>query len=61
MPIALYPGMRICQISFERLSSKEELPYGHPTRNSKYQNQQGATSSKIHLDRELRGKKNLKL
>lgn len=53
MPIALYPGMRICQLSFEYLSSKAELPYGHPSRNSKYQGQRGPTSSRIHLDREV--------
>lgn len=53
MPIALYPGMRICQLSFEFLSSKVKLPYGHPSRNSKYQGQRGPTSSRIHLDREL--------
>lgn len=51
MPIALYPGMRICQISFETLSSVSELPYGHPSRNSKYQDQQGVVSSRIHLDK----------
>lgn len=51
MPIALYPGMRICQISFETLSSSAELPYGHPIRGSKYQNQMGPISSRIHLDR----------
>jgi dCTP deaminase len=53
MPIALYPGMRICQLSFEYLSSKAEVPYGHPSRNSKYQGQRGPTSSRIHLDREV--------
>jgi dCTP deaminase len=51
MPIALYPGMRICQLSFEYLSSKAEVPYGHPSRNSKYQGQKGPTSSRIHLDK----------
>jgi dCTP deaminase len=54
MPIALYPGMRICQLSFETLSSKVELPYGHPARDSKYQDQRGAISSRIHLDDELK-------
>jgi dCTP deaminase len=27
VPVALYPGMRICQISFQKLSSKCETPY----------------------------------
>ncbi len=53
MPIALYPGMRICQISFESLSSSAELPYGHPRRGSKYQDQRGPISSRIHLDRRM--------
>jgi dCTP deaminase len=54
MPIALYPGMRVCQLSFEFLSSKAERPYGHPARNSKYQGQRGPTSSRIHLDKKVR-------
>jgi len=51
MPIALYPGMRICQLSFEIMSSKVEVPYGHPSRDSKYQDQKGPISSRIHLDK----------
>ncbi len=54
MPIALRPGMRICQLALEKLSSPSERPYGHPTRESKYQMQRGATSSRIHLDKEFR-------
>ncbi|MFQ6105529.1 MAG: dCTP deaminase [Candidatus Hydrothermarchaeaceae archaeon] len=54
MPIALYPGMRICQISFETISSRAELPYGHPSRNSKYQEQHGPMSSRIYLDKEFK-------
>lgn len=54
MPIALYPGMRICQLSFETISSKAELPYGHPKRDSKYQDQRGPISSRIHLDDEFK-------
>lgn len=56
MPIALYSGMRICQISFETLSSRAEIPYGDKRKKSKYQDQREPTSSKIHLDDELRGK-----
>lgn len=56
MPIALYPGMRICQLSFEILSSKVEVPYGHPSRDSKYQDQRGPISSRIHLDNEFKDK-----
>lgn len=53
MPIALHPGMRICQLAFELMSSPAERPYGHPSRMSKYQYQKGATASRIHLDREF--------
>lgn len=53
MPVALYAGMRICQISFEILSSKAEVPYGDERKKSKYQNQKEPTSSKIHLDMEF--------
>src|SRR3989337_1066358 len=37
MPVALYPRMRICTFTFERLSSPAEHPYG--SRPSKYQGQ----------------------
>ncbi len=57
MPIALRPGMRICQISFEKLLSPAEKPYGHPDRDSKYQDQKGATSSRIRFDREVLARK----
>jgi dCTP deaminase len=49
IPIALYPGMRIGQISFMRLESPAEKPYGKE-RGSKYQNQKGPTVSKIWKD-----------
>ncbi len=51
LPVILYPGMRICQISFEMLFSPAERPYGHEKRKSKYQEQKGTTPSKVHLDR----------
>ncbi len=28
MPVALYPGMRICSFTFEQLSSRVAVPYG---------------------------------
>lgn len=49
MPVALYPGMRICAISFEELSSPAEIPY-HMKKNAKYNNQKGPTVSKITED-----------
>ena len=27
MPVALYPGMRICSFTFEQLSSRVAVPY----------------------------------
>jgi dCTP deaminase len=50
MPVALYPNMRVCQISFEPLSTPAERPYG-AGRGSKYQGQIGPTASRIHTDR----------
>ncbi len=35
MPVALYPGMRICSFSFEQVSSPVEMPY-RLKRNAKY-------------------------
>ncbi len=47
MPIALYQGMRIAQISFLRLSTPVDRPYGSPELGSKYQGQTGPTPSRI--------------
>lgn len=49
IPIALYPGMRIGQLSFMRLESPAEIPYGKG-RGSKYQDQKGPTASRIWKD-----------
>jgi dCTP deaminase len=50
MPIALYYGMRVAQISFLRLSSPVDRPYGTPGLGSKYQGQTGPTPSRISKD-----------
>jgi len=50
MPIALYYGMRVAQISFLRLSSPVDRPYGSPGLGSKYQGQTGPTPSRISED-----------
>ena len=50
MPIALYYGMRVAQISFLRLSSPVDRPYGTPGLGSKYQGQTGPTPSRISDD-----------
>ncbi|MDR3222226.1 MAG: dCTP deaminase [Methanobrevibacter sp.] len=54
MPVALYPGQRVCQIVFETMTSPSEKPYGHPQRDSKYMGQISPESSRIKLDYELK-------
>lgn len=46
LPILLHPGMRIGQISFERMSSPVDVPYGAPGLGSHYQGQRGATAGR---------------
>jgi dCTP deaminase len=50
LPIALYAGMRIGQISFFRMSSPVERPYGSSELGSKYQGQSQPTASAFHRD-----------
>jgi dCTP deaminase len=50
MPIAIYCGMKIAQISFLRLSTPAERPYGSPGLGSKYQGQQEPTASRAYED-----------
>ena len=48
LPITIYPGMKIGQISFFRLSTPAEAPYGSKATRSKYQGQQrGPTASRF--------------
>jgi dCTP deaminase len=47
MPIALYYGMRIAQISFLKLTTAVDRPYGSPGLGSKYQGQAGPTPSRV--------------
>ncbi len=54
LPIALYAGMRIGQISFFRMSSPVERPYGSSSLGSKYQGQSQPTASAAHRDFEAR-------
>jgi deoxycytidine triphosphate deaminase len=56
LPIALYAGMRIGQISFFRMSSPVERPYGTFELGSKYQGQSQPTASAFHRDFEARRK-----
>ena len=43
---AIYPGMKIGQLSFVQLSEPAERPYGSEGIGSKYQGQQGPTPSR---------------
>jgi dCTP deaminase len=46
LPITLYPGMKIGQISFLRMTTPAENPYGSKAAGSKYQGQRGPTPSR---------------
>ena len=46
LPIKLYPGMKIGQLCFFRLSSPAEHPYGSAKYGSRYQGQRGPTPSR---------------
>ena len=48
LPITLYPNMKIGQISFFKLTSEAENPYGSGKIGSKYQGQRGPTASRYH-------------
>jgi dCTP deaminase len=50
LPIAIYPEMKIGQISFYQMSTEAEHPYGSGEAGSKYQGQRGPTPSRIHQD-----------
>ena len=50
LPIAIYPSMKIGQLSFYELSTPAEHPYGSEQAGSKYQGQRGPTPSRIVED-----------
>ena len=49
LPIKLWPGMKIGQLCFFRLTSPSENPYGSEKYGSRYQGQRGPTPSRSHL------------
>lgn len=57
MPVALYPGQRVCQIVFETMTSPSAKPYGHEDRDSKYMGQTGPQVSRIKEDFDIKGGK----
>jgi len=50
LPIKLWPGMKIGQLCFFRLSSPSEHPYGASIYGSRYQGQRGPTPSRSHAN-----------
>jgi dCTP deaminase len=50
LPILLYPGMKIGQVCFFRMTSESEHPYGSSIYGSRYHGQRGPTPSRSHLN-----------
>ena len=50
MPILLWPGMKVGQLCFLRLSSPSAAPYGAGADGSRYQGQRGPTASRSYLN-----------
>ncbi|MEO6122012.1 MAG: dCTP deaminase [Acidimicrobiales bacterium] len=48
LPITIYPGMKIGQISFLRMTTPADAPYGSKAAGSKYQGQRGPTPSRYY-------------
>jgi dCTP deaminase len=46
LPITLYPGMKIGQVSFMMMTTPADKPYGKGAKGSKYQGQRGPTPSR---------------
>ena len=46
LPITLYPGMKIGQVSFMQMTTPADQPYGKGASGSKYQGQAGPTPSR---------------
>jgi len=50
LPITIYPGMKVAQISFESMTTPADRPYGSGASGSKYQGQRGPTPSRYYLN-----------
>jgi dCTP deaminase len=50
LPILLWPGMKIGQLCFFRLTTAAEHPYGTAAQGSRYQGQRGPTASRSYLN-----------
>jgi dCTP deaminase len=53
MPVALYPGIRICSLTFEEVTSKVEVPYWKK-KGAKYVDQKGPEPSKLFKEKEVK-------
>ncbi len=54
LPVALYPGMRVCQLAFEMMTSPAETPYNRK-QGSKYLGQILPEESRLNADIEFAG------
>ena len=50
LPITVYPGMRIGQLSFMTMTTPADRPYGSGDLASKYQGQEDVAASRLYLD-----------
>ena len=50
LPVALWPGMKIGQLCFFRLSSVAESPYGSEGNLNRYRGQRGPTASRSYMN-----------
>tara|TARA_Y100000310_G_scaffold340422_1_gene436151 strand:- start:1688 stop:2134 length:447 start_codon:yes stop_codon:yes gene_type:complete len=55
IPVTLYLGMKIGQISFSRMTSLADRPYGSEGLGSRYQGAVGPQAGQGHLDQKDRG------
>lgn len=55
LPVALYPGMRVCQLAFEMMSSPADMPYNMKP-GSKYQGQILPEESRLSVDAEFQAR-----
>ncbi|EKE14869.1 MAG: hypothetical protein ACD_12C00260G0002 [uncultured bacterium] len=53
IPVALYPGMRVCALTFDKLEKEVEVPYSKK-RTAKYFGQKEPTESKIGWEKETK-------
>ena len=50
LPVMLWPGSKVGQLCFFRLSAQAQHPYGSKEYGSRYQGQRGPTPSRSHLN-----------